>query len=87
MLDKTQIIVRTTHDCGPSLARAIDRSCQTARVFISFGASMPIRSDATLHHVLLERPQRRAIVRGAAPLYPNPVTVNAWQAEHDRGPR
>ena len=28
MLDKTQIIVRTTHDCGPSLARASDRSRQ-----------------------------------------------------------
>jgi hypothetical protein len=28
MLDKTQIIVRTTHGCGPSLARAIDRSRQ-----------------------------------------------------------
>ena len=36
----------TTHDYGPSLARAIDRSCQTARVFTSFGASTPIRSDA-----------------------------------------
>ena len=33
------------------------------------------RWDATLHHVLLGRPQRRAMVRGAAPLYPNPVTV------------
>ena len=28
MLDKTQIIVRTTHGCRPSLARAIDRSRQ-----------------------------------------------------------